>query len=121
MPTGWRYKPDDEPAPRCPQCGCNEARVVSRPAADAAMPTGQAVCTHCGQRFRFAAEEAQAAEAASPAEEIPYRVVRARLRCPRCRSTEFRTDTTRAEQPDKSLLRYHVCSRCNYRFSSLER
>jgi transcriptional regulator NrdR family protein len=123
VPTGWRYKPQDEPTPRCPRCGCPDCQVSRRPSSDAPLPSGIATCSHCGTTFRF--QEAAADPAVGPIagdeSDIPYRIVRERLRCPACGSTDFKTDTTRPEQPDGSVLRYHVCTRCGNRFSSLER
>ncbi len=133
MPTGWRFKPDDEPTPRCPHCGCNDAHVMCRPAADAFLPTGTALCSHCRKVFTFAAQteekavsddeqgDAEPAEGERSGQAVRYRVVRERLRCPACNSTDFKTDTTRPESAEGSLLRYHVCRSCHKRFSSLER
>ncbi len=117
---------------RCPHCGCNDCRILRAPEVGAPVATGRAACNYCGRQFRFAdpiAEDGDADRAAgiSGSDEsgdetrLRYRVVRERLRCPKCHATDFKTDTTRPESPDGSILRYHVCGRCGNRFSSLER
>jgi transcriptional regulator NrdR family protein len=112
---------------RCPHCGCNDCSVLQAAEPDAPLATGRAACGHCGRPFRFAAPHDTDGDEDLPDENgdearLPrYRIVRERLRCPACHSTEFKTDTTRPESPDGSILRYHVCTRCSHRFSSLER
>jgi hypothetical protein len=113
--------PEQDPA--CPACGCGEVQVLRPPIPGEWFGQGKARCTHCGRVYAFAAPaEGQ------PVEQPVYRVVRPRLRCPRCRSIDVRTHTTRPEKdtsglavPEGSVLRYHKCSRCDYDFSSLER
>jgi ribosomal protein L37AE/L43A len=109
---------------RCPHCGCNDIRPAK---------AGAYACGHCGRTFRIAVDagdndqstddrSTSSAESTEESDAVPprYRIVRERLRCPACRSTDFKTDTTRPETPEGSVLRYHVC-RCGNRFSSLER
>ena len=125
MPGHQVYR--DDHGPRCTHCGCNDTQVMRAATAGATWPSGVALCLNerCNRTFTFSFEVppeefGDVAEYADEAEKPPYRVVREMLRCPQCRSTAFRTDTTR-QQADGSVLRYHVCRSCQYRFSSIER
>ena len=108
--------------PVCPDCGCGQSELLREPVPGDWFGQGRAKCTHCGRIYSFAVP------ADRPEENPVYRVVRTRLRCPRCRSIDVRTHTTRPEKddagtpiPEGSVLRYHKCNHCGYDFSSLER
>lgn len=116
------------PTPACPACGCRDAEVFRLPNPER-WAQGQARCRHCDTVFSFLgtrededqAEREEKVRERDGNKEPVYRIVRERLRCPACRSTDVSVSTTRAEQVNGSILRYHVCRACAYRFSSIER
>lgn len=94
---------------------------MAQPVPDGVLATGVARCLNCGTVFNYrgAPEEDPAGE--DDQTQPAYRVVRDRLRCPACQSTEFRTYHTEPATHDGSVTRYHACRKCQNRFSSLER
>lgn len=90
--------------PTCPDCGCNESRVISqKPHWGKVLQRRQ--CTACGRVFRANAEK--------PADSC-YAVTFHVVRCPLCQSEE--TKVTSTQRP----VRYHKCEKCGHNFKSVE-
>lgn len=121
VPTGWRYK--DEDSPVCPTCGCRDAEIILHPIPGDWTIQGRARCRNCGECFGYLGPPGDESDrdGECPEKSPAYRVVRPRLRCPQCASTDYRTSCTRPESASGSVVRYHVCRHCDYRFSSIER
>jgi len=117
--------------PRCPHCGCRDARILEEPTEGTWWPSGRAACKHCGQRFNFRGaeedreampalpemierEEAEELPAESPAYDPDRGVIYHVIRCPACGGTNTRV--SRTARP----IRYHKCSDCEHTFKSVE-
>lgn len=121
---------DPCPGPDCPDCGCNDVRVIAPPSPGSWFArAGRAKCKHCGRVFAVQppSEQNNPRPTLEP-EPMPVLtcpppittpidgagVVYHILRCPGCRSDDVQTTSTRRP------IRYHKCRACGETFKSVE-